>query len=364
MFHPTLPSLLLLLSGGVAAAGDLPDPPPPIAASAAPDLDDPTTLLPPARPTRVEVAVRLVGLTRVDPPNESFPTFTAELLLQTSWVDPRLRFDPATTGGEPRRYHGHLAELKLDRIWEPDLAIENEEGARTVEHREIDHHPDGRIRYVERSKVDLHADMDLRRFPFDRQALAIRIAPFSWDADHVTLAVAPGGLTHADDHGNFEWEVLGLDGQVATRETARMPRPVSVLEAAVQVERIPGFYLYKLLVPLVLIVVFTWSAFWMRAEPSAGRMQRTFVALLTVVAFHHIVAGHLPKIAYLTFVDAVVYAAFLSVGATLLQVVRIHNAQHAGDAARVERLERLGRWGHPVGFAVVILALWAIFHAL
>jgi len=362
MLHVLLICLFLVCAP--ARAEDTPSPATDAPLAAAIADDDLTTLLPPATPTRVEVALKLVGLTRVDPPSESFPTFSVELLLQASWEDPRLAFDPATTRGEPRRYHGHLAELKLDRIWDPDLAIENEEGARTVEHRELDLYPGGRVRYVERMSVDLHANMDLRRFPFDRQALTIRLAPFSWDAAHVVLTLAPDGLSHADDHGNFEWQVLDLVGEVVLQDRARLPEPVSVLDAAIIAERIPGFYLYKLLLPLLLIVVFTWSAFWMRAEASAGRMQRTFVALLTVVAFHHIVAGHLPKIAYLTFVDAVVYAAFLSVGATLVQVVRIHNAQHAGDAARVERLERLGRWGHPVGFAIVIVGLWITFHLL
>lgn len=362
MLHLAVISLLLWLGSARAAEGPAEtaaDPAPPVLVD-----DDLTTLLPPSRPTQVEVSLKLVGLTRVDPPSESFPTFGVELLLQATWTDPRLAFDPTSTNGEPRRYHGHLAELKLDRIWDPDLSIENEEGARTIEHRELDLYPDGRVRYVERLHADLHATMDLRRFPFDRQALTIRLAPFSWDADHVELTLATDGLSHADDYGNFEWRVHELQGRVLRQDRARLPEPVSVLDAAIVADRIPGFYLYKLLLPLVLIVVFTWSAFFMRAEPSAGRMQRTFVALLTVVAFHHIVAGHLPKIAYLTFVDAVVYAAFLSVGATLVQVVRIHNAQHAGDAARVERLERLGRWGHPVGFALVILALWITFHLL
>jgi hypothetical protein len=359
--------LALALHGALpspASAAAPPDPAARVDPIAQSEADELLALMPPAHPTVVTVGLKLAGLTRVDPPSESFPTFGAELLIQASWADPRLAFDPATTAGEPRRYHGHLAELKLDRIWSPELVIENEEGSRVIEHREVDVYPDGAVRYTERSNVRAHAEIDLRRFPFDTQRLHLWISPFSWDAEHVELVLAPDGLGFAADHSAYEWTVQGLVAEVVTRDVARLRKPAHVLEAAIIAERIPGFYLYKLLLPLTLIVVFTWSAFWMRAEPSAGRMQRTFVALLTVVAFHHIVAGHLPRIGYLTFVDAVVYTAFLSVGATLVQVVRIHNAQHAGDSARVERLERAGRWGHPLGFATVILVLWIVFHAL
>jgi hypothetical protein len=334
----------LLLSSAVAHAG--------------------ASLAPPEKPTQVTIALNLVALSRVDPPNEIFPTFSAELTLVASWNDPRLAFETDTADIEPRRFHGHAAEEQLDHMWWPDLAVENEEGARAVEHRELDIYPNGRVRYVERFSVRASADLDLRRFPFDTQHLEVRIAPFSWDHNYVQLVAPEAGLRFSRDHTSPEWVVRDFVGRVETADRSRQAEPVSVLRTFIVAERHPGFYLYKLLLPLVLIVVFTWSAFWMRGEASTGRMQRTFVALLTVVAFHHIVAGHLPKIPYLTFVDAVVYAAFLSVGATLLQVVRIHNAQHAGQTERVERMERTGRWGHPVGFALTLIVLWIVFHTI
>ncbi|TVQ94765.1 MAG: hypothetical protein EA397_00800 [Deltaproteobacteria bacterium] len=321
-------------------------------------------LRPPSSPTEVHVGLKLVGLSKVDPPNESFPTYNAEFLLHASWEDPREAFDSAETEGHIARYHGSAVRRRFETLWQPDLTIENEEGPRITEHQELEIHPDGTVRYLERFAVEAHANVDLRRFPFDSQSLELYVAPFAWSRDHVRLVLVEDGLTHDREHENLEWRVLGLGGKVIDREGARPHTSVSTLKAAIHVERIPGFYLYKLLLPLLLIVVFTWSAFWMKGEGSAGRMQRTFVALLTVVAFHHIVAGHLPKISYLTFVDAVVYAAFLSVGATLLQVVRIHNATHRGDEQAALRMERTGRIGHPLGFGLLVLGLWVTYHLL
>lgn len=333
----------------------------PVSAHASADLG------PPELPTTVGVQLELVGLSRIDPASEGFPTFTSELLLVARWHDPRLALpadDPRRDDAEPRRYFGHAATERVEAIWSPDLAIENEEGPRTIEHREIEITADGHVRYVERLSVTAHAEVDLRRFPFDTQRLELRIAPFTWDVEHVRLELTDGRVDFDAEHTNLEWTLLGVEGQVHTEDRLRLDKPVSTLEAHVVVKRKAGFYLYKLLLPLILIVIFTWSAFWMRREASAGRMQRTFIALLTVVAFHHIVAGHLPRISYLTFVDAVVYAAFLSVGATLLQVVRIHNADQAGDEERARRLERLGRWAHPLGFGGTIVVLWLLFNLL
>lgn len=317
---------------------------------------------PPSLPTAVEVGLRLVALTHLDPPKEPFPNFRAEVLLEARWRDPRLSFDPDRTGGEPERYQGTKAQRASDTMWWPDLGVENEDGPRLIEHQELDIYPDGRVRYVERFAVRAHADVDLRRFPFDHQQLSLRIASQVWPATHLTLSVAASEVSHDPTHKNLEWLIHELSAEVSTEDRLRAHAPVDVLRTTLHIERQPGFYLYKLLLPLVLIVIFTWTAFWLKDEPSPGRMQRTFVALLTVVAFHHIVAGHLARVPYLTFVDAVVYAAFLSVGATLAQIIRIHNAQHAGDVDRAHRLEAMGRYAHPVGFFITLIVLWVWFH--
>ncbi len=317
---------------------------------------------PPAAPTVVEIGLYLVGLTQVAPASAPFPTFDAEVLLSARWHDPRLAFDPEMIGTPVEVFQGAAAEVVLERIWSPELMFENEEGSRAIEHRELDITAAGDVTYKERSHVHAHADVNLRRFPFDTQHFELRIAPFAWDHRHVVLAVDAAHTGHDPGYRNLEWVVQGVTTQVADTQRMRLEDPVSVLTATISAERLSGFYLYKLIVPLAVIVMFTWSAFWMTAEPSGGRMQRTFVALLTVVAFHHIVAGHLPRIAYLTFLDAVVYACFAAVGATLLTIVRIHNLDHTGHGEQARRLERRARWLQPAGFALTLVALWVGYH--
>ncbi len=316
---------------------------------------------PPDLPTAVRADVHVVGLSHVSAPSEAFPTFDAELLLTLQWSDPRLAFDPALTEGEPARRYGAAAHAALGLIWTPDLTVINEEGPRRTEHVELELWPDGRARVVERFGVTAHADVDLRRFPFDRQQLALDLSSFTWDADHLTLQ--PGDATLDPAHRNLEW-LLG-EATLRSSRSQRLGSDAAAfdhLHLTLAVTREPGFYLYKLLIPLLMIVASTWSAFFLRGEPSAGRMQRTFIALLTVVAFHHVVASHLPRISYLTFVDAVVYASFAAVLGVLVTVVQLHEAERAGQAERVAAMERRARLAHPAAFAALLTALWAYYH--
>ena len=319
-------------------------------------------ITPPAAPTEVSVGVYLVGLTAVSSPSVSFPTFEAEVLLDTAWIDPRLAFDAEGAGRQVEVFQEPNASAFLSRIWRPELAVENEEGSPQIEHREVELHSDGLVEVKERFSVVAHAEVDLRRFPFDEQHFDLLLASFPWHAGQVVLRVDEGHTGFDPAHHNLEWVVSAVDGTVTEEPRVRLSEPVSALRVRIDASRLSGFYLYKLLIPLIFIVVFTWSAFWMTAEATGGRMQRTFVALLTVVAFHHIVSTHLPRIAYLTFVDAVVYSCFASVGATLVTLIVIHNAEHRGDVDRARKVERHARWIQPLGFVGLLVALWVVYH--
>jgi hypothetical protein len=319
-------------------------------------------LSPPGSPTVVTLGVYLVGLTRVSPAMDPFPTFAAEVLLRASWVDPRLSFDADAVGATRLHFQGQAAEERLAQVWWPGLGVENENERRTTEHLDVEFRHDGRVEVKERFAVTAHAEVDLKRFPFDHQDFELRIAPFAWDVGQLRLVIDEEHTGHDPDFRNLEWSLESVRTTVSEEKRMRLEEPVSVVRMSIRAERVAGFYLFKLLLPLIVIVVFTWSAFWMTAEPSSGRMQRTFVALLTVVAFHHIVAGHLPHIPYLTFVDAVVYACFASVGGSLLLIVIIHNLEHGGKTRQARLVERAARLLQPAGFALLLTALWIAYH--
>lgn len=313
---------------------------------------------PPARPTPVEVSLHLLDLTHVSPPSEPFPTFRAEVWMTASWHDPRLL--PPEPLTETEIFQGHAVQRFTEAAWWPDLGIHNEEGARKVEHQEIALHPDGRVLYEERFAVQARAHLDLRRFPFDDQSFHLQLTSFTWEAPDLELKLV--AVDHDPEVPNLEWTLRGVRGTSSTLTRPGSGEAVSTATLWIDVTRQPGFYLYKLLVPLILIVITTWSAFFLRGESSSARMQRTFLSLLTVVAFHHIIASHLPHIPYLTFVDAVVYAAFIATTAVLVQIIRIHNAERAGDGHRVRALERSGQILHPLGFFALLVGLWIVIY--
>ena len=322
----------------------------------------PVFVTPPHSPTKVEIGMYLISLVEVSAPNESFPVFRAEMFMDIEWHDPRLAFDPAEIGVEREVFLEHEAELQLERIWWPDIEFENEQGERHTESRELVIQSDGKVAYSERFQGVFTVDMDLARFPFDQQHLTIHVESFSWSASQVVFEPLLEKTGYNEEFKTLEWLLHDVRTEVHEKQEIRAPEAFSEYVYSIEVDRDPGFYLYKIVVPLLIIVAFNWATFWMPGEEASVRMERGVIALLTVVAFHQIVATNLPRIGYLTFMDGVVFIAFASVGLTMLTTIWAQRQEHLGNSDRVGKLDQICRVAFPGVFFLALLILWIVYH--
>jgi hypothetical protein len=322
----------------------------------------PVFVTPPTKPTEVKVGVYLIAITRVDPPAEPYPTFEAELFLDLIWKDPRLAFDPKETGTKKEVFLEHEAELELERIWWPDIEFENAQGHRHVAARELTILPDGTIEYTERCHGKFTFDPDLRKFPFDHQEFELKLESFAWNENNLVFIPYEEKIAF-DEHIHMqEWSISSMTSEVESKQEVRSPTAFSALDIHINVDRESDYYLWKIVLPLLIIVVFNWSTFWMPGEDNSVRLERAFIALLTVVAFHQIVATNLPRISYLTFMDGVVLLAFASVGLTMVSIMVCQAFQHAGRVNVIRHINLHARWAFPVAFTIAMTILWVVFH--
>jgi hypothetical protein len=324
--------------------------------------DAPSFVTPPAKPTEVRIGLYLVALTRVDPPAEAYPTFEAEVFLDLVWNDPRLAFDPNEVGVEKEVFLEHEAELELERIWWPDVEFENAQGEREIEGRELVISPDGTVEYSERFHGKFTFDPELQKFPFDRQTFELHVDSFAWDERSLVFVPYDEKSGYDDSIHTQEWNIVGVRKEVHAKQEVRSPHAFSAAALVVEAERESGYYLWKIVAPVLIIVLFNWSTFWMPGEKATSRMERAFIALLTVVAFHQIVAANLPRISYLTFMDGVVFVAFASVGLTMVSIILSQRYENLGRPDVVDRMDRHARWMFPLVFIVAMAALWVIYH--
>lgn len=321
-------------------------------ASTAQAQDEPIFVSPPAEPTEVQLGLFLIGIDKISPPGNSFPTFETEMFLDMKWKDHRLAFDAATIGTDREVFLEHEAELELEKIWWPDIEIENGEGTRQTENLELVIYADGTVEYEERFVATIETDFEMHQFPFDVQDLELDIESFAWDERYVVFTQLEEKIGTEADHAGSEWLITNVSTEIHPEPEIRSNHDFSEFIFNVHVERLPGYYLWRL-VPMFIIIVLSWSNFWMEGEPMPGRMGRSFTALLIVVAFHRIVSDMMPRISYMTFLDSMVLIAYLFSSITIIENVMVNHYRVQNNNEAANRIDQMARWVVPVSFVLL-----------
>jgi hypothetical protein len=157
-----------------------------------------------------------------------------------------------------------------------------------------------------------------------------------------------------------EWRITGIDARVEQTVSVRDRIPFSRVVVALHIEREWGFYVYKLWIPLFLIVALSWSIFWMGDESFVNRIRISATAFLTVVAYQFAISGNLPKVAYLTLMDRLMIASFVLIAMSALQSLPVV-ALRDTNPRRAARLDQVSRWLFPLSYLCVIVGIAATY---
>lgn len=304
-------------------------------------------------PIEVGISVFILDIPAVDDPAERFE---AKVALELNWRDQHLAFDPQEVGYDREIFTEDSAWRKLNEIWWPDLEIVNEYGEQTVQNEILTIYADGLVTYWRLLEVTLTSHLDLSRFPFDMQQLVIEIESPAFDQNTVAFVLREDKTGYAKDLVMEEWRLKNLDARVRPRVEIRSTTAFSNVHLELQVERKTGYYVWKVFLPLVLIIAISWSVFWMSEESVGGRMNISLICLLAVVAFGFTLSDNLPKISYLTFTDAVVAVVYCFMALTIAENIVVHTLKSRERETQASSLDRSCRWLFPL----VYLISWGI----
>ena len=79
----------------------------------------------------------------------------------------------------------------------------------------------------------------------------------------------------------------------------------------IQIERQHGYYIYKVLIPILLILMVCWSVVWVDPKELEARLTITIVCLLSLIAYNFVIDSELPKLEYLTVLDWIVLISYI-----------------------------------------------------
>lgn len=318
-----------------------------------------------ARPVEVRVSFHLLDLQGIDDEAETFE-FSGILTLQ--WKDERQAFDPIAQGVAEKFYHGNFQFNELSPSWYPQVILANASNVTTAQGVLFRVSPNGSCTLNQDFHAVARKELQLRRYPFDRQRLEAVFQVIGFDRSQVLLVGHDNSAT-ADIAGIRvpQWHLRSVSGDF--RDIDAPYHPGSGKSAAfvlgLEVHRQPFYVVRLVILPLLIIVTLSWCVFWIKRDSLAERMSVTFVGLLTSVAYQAMLGDIMPHISYVTFINAFISLGFILMGATAAVNLLVCQYERNGNQALGELIDRRSRWGFPVAYAVLtLLAFVATFYLL
>lgn len=343
MLGPSMRTLALILGLGCCAP----------LASFASGPSELALLAPPnqAGPVQVRARLELRDVNQIDDSAETFE-FTGVLTLE--WRDPRQAFDPGAAGVDEKIFQGAYQFDELATGWYPQVILANESGLFQKSGTLLRIRPDGTSTLIETVNAVAKTEFEMTRFPFDAHRLDAVFEVLGFSADEVVLMTEASILSG----GSFrvpEWTVTASATSIRER-----PDKSPAFVASVDVARDSFYFTRLVIIPLVVIVLLSFSVFWMDQSSVGDRMSVSFIGVLTAVAYQLVINESMPRISYVTFIHGFLSFSFLAMAGTVVVNLVVGTLDRQGRRALGDRIDRRCRWLFPVGYFGLILVTFVV----
>ena len=298
---------------------------------------------PPGTPTEIGIGLTLLDLSAI---NDVQQTITIDALLTLQWVDHRLDALAGCRFGEAA-------------IWTPEIRLFNSATVQPRELRQLLVEPNGTVVSTARYGATIASTAQIAEFPFDERTILLRLGSFSYESTDLTLRVIDQWTGRQPELTIPDWSIGEPSVAVTEQGLPRVGRSLPVFEYRISAARLSDYYVYKFVFPLCLIVMMSWSVFWVNAQHLAAQLSLAATSMLTLIAYQFTVNDLLPRVGYLTAMDQYVLSSSLLVFLALAEALVTGWLASRGRATIAETLDRVCRWLFPVAYvAIIFVTLW------
>jgi hypothetical protein len=284
-------------------------------------------------PTQVRVGLYVIDITSI---NDRDLSFTADAFLRLQWNDPRLA---AGTEGTS------LANCKprIDDVWNPRVQIVNRRQLSKQVEDVVEVDPEGTVTYRQRFYGEFSSKLDLADFPFDKQVLWMRVG--SLYSPEEVLYVNDENLTgRVDTFSIPDWFVGPVAARVSSQYFSPQERSLARIDFSFESTRDSGFYVWRVIVPLALIVFMSWTVFWIDPSHLGAQLSVSTASVLTLIAFQFALSSLLPRISYLTRMDQFLLGSTGLIFLALGESVFTSTLAQRTDSALPRKIDQWSRW--------------------
>ncbi len=164
---------------------------------------------------------------------------------------------------------------------------------------------------------EIKNSFNLKAFPFDKQRLSIKLADQRYTLNKRNIFISEN--THdflkyyIKKNEILGWNIIGYEiNDFQYQNSFHMKNDISDgLSLDFIIERKHGYYLFKIVVPIILILLICWGSVWIDPKEIESRLTITIVCLLSLIAYNFVIDSELPKLEYLTVMDWIILISYI-----------------------------------------------------
>ena len=293
-------------------------------------------------PTEVRVGIYVIDVDGVDSANQRF---SASVYLQASWNIPLLRHD----GPAP-------LIRRTTSVWTPRLVFVNEQQSWSAFPPYVEIAADGEVTYRQKIWGWFSQPLKLRDFPFDKQRLAFHLVAAGLKESEVKMVPLEGRSGIAAEFSMPDFKLNDWRAEPRPYLPGSERAGVSGFILEMDIERLPDYYIWKVILPLCLIIMMSWVPRWLDPAEGGTSIGISTTAFLTLVAYLFAILVLLPKVAYLTRMDRFILISTILVFVGLVQTVATTYLARSGQIVLANQVNWVSRFVYPILLLFVLAA--------
>ena len=199
---------------------------------------------------------------------------------------------------------------------------------------------------------------DLQNFPFDKQSLRFQIINKGLMMFEIAAVSDASQLNiqHFVENKSINgWKLLSGKLKYEPYKDPYFDNYQDSLIAEIIIERKYSYYIYKVIIPIVLILMICWSSLWIPAREIESKLTITIVCLLSLIAYNFVIDKDLPKLEYLTTLDWIILISYFY--ATVPNFFAIISFNLKKNNQLGPKIDNLGKKYGAVSYLIIIFLI-------
>lgn len=232
--------------------------------------------------------------------------------------------------------------------------------------------PDGSFYQSIRVEGRFRENFEFARYPLDKQRLGVVIENSVYTIDQLVYLADTSGSGYAGDLSIPGWvfekyNISNLFHTYSTNfgdpEVGDSTSTYSALRFELAVSRPVNYFIWKLLLPLIIVLLASWGALLLDPLRVDSRILLPITALLTTVFLQQSYSDALPAVSYLVLIDKIYVLAYILIIAAIMEtiytagLVRNENAVSIGRVKKIDKRFLLGKFIFLVVGIILLLLL-------